>query len=406
MSPESTEHYNLKKIFEDKLRSWYGASIDEYYDRGHILDVYAITSSGLKIYVEIVWSNFKNDMLILERSEADIKVVIANPSILKNKNLVKDFNKTVMSQRGRGVKIWGVMINGERILSEPTCIDSEIRQIFDALISEISDDDDQHILERALAAYSDSSIKIWSSLVSELGPDEKPDRYSHGIWHISYSILGDYDKPNFKQLLEILKKVEDHKSGWPPWVIPSTYGIRPYKSGDSIECWIKSARIKDGAFSDFWRVSTDVHLFLLRGYYEDSQIAASARSAVLFPQSMGITPGTFLDPIQPVRRMGECLLHAGRLATELNASGPIYFKAVWKGLKNRKLFSMTPPFPFFREETSHECAVSSDITEPVERISTHLPEIVKELTNPLFNSFDFFDLSLEIIKREISELRA
>ena len=151
MSPESREHFEIKKIVEDKMREWYGASIDEYYDSGHELDVFAMTSSGLNLYTEVIWhpslNHLKNDMLILERSDADIKVVITNPEILRNYRLVKEYNKTVISQRNKGVKIWGRMINGERILKEDDFTNIELKQIYDSLIEEFGDDVESYNFE-------------------------------------------------------------------------------------------------------------------------------------------------------------------------------------------------------------------------------------------------------------------
>lgn len=177
MSPESPEHHEIKKIIEDKLRDWYGASIDEFNDSGHELDVYAITHSGLRIYTEIIWhpslSHLKSDLLILERSDANIKVVIANPEILIRDPFVREYNKTVISQKRKGVKIWGVMINGERILSESTYIDYEIKQIFDALIEESIDTDDQYNFEMELLniinnELSSNEVRSRLSLVSTI----------------------------------------------------------------------------------------------------------------------------------------------------------------------------------------------------------------------------------------------
>jgi hypothetical protein len=126
---------------EEKLRTWYGASINEYYDSGHELDVFAITNSGVKIYLEVIWhpslSHVKSDLLILERSESDVKIVIANPEIIQSSSLVKEYNKSVMSLRKRGVKIWGVMLNGVRVLDDPIYVDIEIKQVIDSLLAEL-----------------------------------------------------------------------------------------------------------------------------------------------------------------------------------------------------------------------------------------------------------------------------
>jgi len=157
VSPESDQHVNIKDIVEKKLREWYGASINEYYDSGHELDVYAVTPSGLSIYTEVVWhpslSHLKHDLLILERSDADVKLIIANPEIIKNDKLIKEYNKTVISQRKKGVVIFGTMINGDRILKDNEYTNFELKGIFDSLILEkesLTDDEksDYYFLER------------------------------------------------------------------------------------------------------------------------------------------------------------------------------------------------------------------------------------------------------------------
>jgi len=143
MCPESVQHQEIKNIMEEKFRNWYGASINEYYDSGHELDVYAITPNNVKIYLEVIWnpslSHVRSDMLILERSEAEVKIVVANPEIIQDSSLVREYNKSVMSLRKKGVKIWGVMLNGVRILENPGYVDIEVKQIIDSLLVEMQD---------------------------------------------------------------------------------------------------------------------------------------------------------------------------------------------------------------------------------------------------------------------------
>jgi hypothetical protein len=49
--------------------------------------------------------------------------------------------------------------------------------------------------------------------------------------------------------------------------------------------------------------------------------------------------------------------------------------------------------------------VTSGIVTPVNRISAVLPELVKQVTQPLYEAFDFFDAPIELIQEELSEMR-
>jgi len=137
--PESEAHVKIKKIIYGKFNEWYGASIREFYDEGHKLDVYAVTSEGYSIYAEVIWdpskSHFKDDLLSIERSDADIIITIVNPEILENAARVREFEKTLVSKRKAGTKM-SPMLNGHKILDNPGSVNHEIKQIVDVLLSE------------------------------------------------------------------------------------------------------------------------------------------------------------------------------------------------------------------------------------------------------------------------------
>jgi hypothetical protein len=114
--PESSSHAALKRLMMTKLKQWYGASIDEYPSSGHELDVVGVTISGVSIYIEVIWSPSRtqvlNDMNMLQESDANVKLVIVNPEILANTQSVRDYAKVVIAQRKQGRAIWGDMLNG------------------------------------------------------------------------------------------------------------------------------------------------------------------------------------------------------------------------------------------------------------------------------------------------------
>lgn len=114
MCPESYQHDELKRLMESKLSEWSGVSIREYYMDGHRLDIYAITSTKISIYVEIIWSKgqYESDMIMLQRSDADIKAIIAGPKVLEDESKVRDYTKFAIIQTRGGRTIPNEMFSG------------------------------------------------------------------------------------------------------------------------------------------------------------------------------------------------------------------------------------------------------------------------------------------------------
>lgn len=142
MCPETNEHRRIKEIVLSKLKDLYGAGLKEYPDSGQINDVYIITPNQIEIFVENIWTstknNFQRDLNILHRSSANVKILIVNPDILKNDSLVREFEKTRMAERKRGIAI-SDMIDGSRILAEPKFVDKEFVEIVEKFVKEFKE---------------------------------------------------------------------------------------------------------------------------------------------------------------------------------------------------------------------------------------------------------------------------
>jgi hypothetical protein len=138
--PESPPHVALKNLLVGKLREWYGASINEYPSSGHELDVFGVTSSGVSIYIEVIWSpskmQFFRDMSMLQQSDADVKLVVVNPEIMANGEMVREFGKAVVAQRRQGKVICGDLLNGQRIAEDPEYVDYALRNLIEQLVNE------------------------------------------------------------------------------------------------------------------------------------------------------------------------------------------------------------------------------------------------------------------------------
>jgi hypothetical protein len=137
--PESENHKKIKDLIYNKLNEWYGCSIPEYYDEAHELDVYAVTTDGISIYTEVIWTstegNFLRDLMIIQRANADLIFVVVNPILIEMPERVREYQKTQTSKRKSKQKM-SPMLNGDRILSDMNYVDYEIKQLIDSYLME------------------------------------------------------------------------------------------------------------------------------------------------------------------------------------------------------------------------------------------------------------------------------
>jgi len=137
MSPESVEHKRIKEIVLYALRRLYGSGLTEYPDSGNIHDIKVVTSDGIAIFVENVWSssptNFHRDLNILHRSTDRVKVFIVNPKIISDKKLAREFENSRMTEQGKGFQV-SPMIDGFKILTDPDYVQNDFARIVDELV--------------------------------------------------------------------------------------------------------------------------------------------------------------------------------------------------------------------------------------------------------------------------------
>lgn len=254
---------------------------------------------------------------------------------------------------------------------------------------------------KALEEWFLQSRVRWKAAVTERLGETGQERYEHGTWTVVYAIIGDFELPSLSGLLELLRRVEGHESGWPPWWVPTRDPIKPYAYEGVVECLIAEPEhdgfFSDGAHSDFWRASREGKLFLLRGYHDDGNEA----------REKGIQPGMVFDFVLPIWRVAECLFHAHRLATRLaGQSASVLIRFTWEGLANRVLSNWACPERYLSHARKcYQSAVTSELLISAGDIVDQLPEAVKEVTNPLYEAFDFFDMPLSVIKEELEKMR-
>ena len=248
--------------------------------------------------------------------------------------------------------------------------------------------------QNALQDWISAAKARWLNLVETKLKDEQPLRYEHGVWYFAYSLEGEFNELPCPDLLEVLKKAQRPETGWPEWWVPGYDELKPYPVDGLVECWLSEGRSTDGAHSDFWRASPEGRLFLLRGYREDS-----------VPHEYA--PGTVLDRALPIWRVAECLMHAEALAALL-ADSPLtlHFRFAWEGLEGRSLVAVSDRFVRQRKQAKcRQSAVQSSLDVTSDRVSERLPELVKHVTAPLFEAFDFTKMPIEVIRRELEKMR-
>jgi transcriptional regulator with XRE-family HTH domain len=212
--------------------------------------------------------------------------------------------------------------------------------------------------------------------------------YSAGAWSVAYTALG--SSLSLSQLKTALNEVHGHETGWPPWWVPTRNEIRPEPREGGIECWIKDNAETQAGHADFWRAEPGVRLFLLRGYQED-EITGQ--------------PGAVLDLTLPIWRVGECLLHASRMARYVSAP-TVKFLVHWTGLDGRELRSIASPEQLMPPgRVCHQDTISTYVQTTPNEIEDRLPSLVEALVASLFELFDFYVPPLSLYTGELAKMR-
>ena len=243
-----------------------------------------------------------------------------------------------------------------------------------------------------LGKWMMDSDSRWESML-EKQPDMKGS-YEHGTWRAAYLLEGDFDPPPLPKFLKTLEATMGSETGWPVWLVrDDPPEMRPHTAeSNTIECWLKQAGIS--TFSDYWRASPDGRMFLLRGIEEDDPFHR-------------MLAGTIITVQLPIWRMGECLLHAQRLAEALGApDADVVFRMRYDGLSGRKLGS-TDQWDCFIPEwfPCRQGSVEAEVVTKASEIGNTLVELVTKVTAPLFAAFNFYEPSPGLIARQIGKLR-
>lgn len=74
---------------------------------------------------------------MIQSSNANVKLVVASPSIINNDKFQREFEKVAISQRRLNFAMHGEFVDGERILNDPDYVDIEFNHIITRLLERV-----------------------------------------------------------------------------------------------------------------------------------------------------------------------------------------------------------------------------------------------------------------------------
>jgi hypothetical protein len=198
-----------------------------------------------------------------------------------------------------------------------------------------------------------------------------------GYCEIEFALSG--PKPNVSQrdLLGAAKGAQIHTFGWPIGaVLDNRDEYRPRPSVDGI---VANMPFKEHSSHDYWALRRNGDFYLLQSLFEDMRD----------PSFKTIYFNT------RIVRITEALLYCARLYSRLGVlnTRTVNIGVVHGGLRDRILRSSDPVQSLFGTHSTTQDVVRSEISASLISIESQLVQFVKDLTQPLFMIFDYFEVS-------------
>ena len=246
-----------------------------------------------------------------------------------------------------------------------------------------------------LRSFCADSHRRWENLIDSVD-SQSPVRLANGWYEMGFFILVDAPAQNLSEVRNRINSAGRIRlSGWAPFLDFQVPGKSPSVSMGCVEAWLGrpvagKEHLEEAMTSDFWRASKDGKLYTLRGYQEDS--------------SPGIRPGAALDVSMPIWRTTGALLFAVRLADEFDGGDEIVVQLRFSGLSGRSLASISRRLPVFPNRISRSDSIESITTVTLQQSQDNIVEIVHSMLLPLYEMFDFFELTTDLVAREVKAL--
>lgn len=241
------------------------------------------------------------------------------------------------------------------------------------------------------------SFERWKMVTNRVRSDS-PERFPNGYYEVSIHPVGSFPADTLGILQKRLSQARRIKlTGWTPFLEMCREEWRPYPLEDHVEAWIgrrtNETTPREPQFSDYWRASRKGQLYTIRGYTEDS-----------LEERRRIQPGTVIDVTLPVWRIGEILYFAARFFDEFDDVRAVMVNCRFTGLAGRTIDSLNwTRMVSSRSSRSDEVETTANVTP--EQLEENMVEVVHQLLTPLYEMFDFYELSRTLVEEELGRMR-
>lgn len=195
-----------------------------------------------------------------------------------------------------------------------------------------------------------------------------------------------------KELLDKADSATIKYFGWPIGVVlrnRQEYAPRPNTTGIYAEISIADAKtdnsVKRESY-DYWSLHENGSFYLMQSLFEDQR-----------------KPGYVFFNTRIVR-ITEVLMYVYNLYSSIDVpqDTPIEITIKHSGLKGRKLNSATWNRELFQDYTTETDEVSNTVTASLKEIKDSPVSVVEKFTQPLFEQFEFFELSRRVLDDIVS----
>ncbi|WP_371371010.1 helix-turn-helix domain-containing protein [Sporomusa aerivorans] len=246
------------------------------------------------------------------------------------------------------------------------------------------------------ASYDELSIdlldrgkKRFEVMVKEKYPNQQLPK--HGTWEVT-CVVNSHDQKYSanRTFLNLLSSSNPNYTGWPIWLDSRDFtnpAARPYVFENAWEACMVSLNSDWSNHVDFWRIDPLGQFYLYRALEDDIKPS--------------IPPLELLDFGLPIWRVGESLAvglaFTQAMSYEIETTN-LTFSFRWTQLQDRTLTSWANHMRSIRERRATQNIVLSSVNLPLTTPLSALYQYVDMATKPLYQIFDGFELSTNIVE--------
>lgn len=245
--------------------------------------------------------------------------------------------------------------------------------------------------EGLLRKYLRESEERYHTVVKERKIQLPP----HGVWEAGLLLIGDIPPHSANQeFLNLLNSSNPDYTGWPVWLDSRGFrdeSARPYVFAGAWEALIVNLGSDWNNHIDFMRLDPKGRFYLRRAFQDD--IPGSPRTP---------TPMTLLDFVLPIVRTAEAMAVGIAFAKAMGCDPEktqLAFAFRWTKFRGRQLASwVQPERHIWPGRSAYQDEVITFVKIPLETPLSALGEFVNHAVRPLFEVFDGFVLSKDVVE--------